>query len=256
MHWALWVVIGIAGLMYVVMPLIILLSQQMKRNPLLVEIDVRTLPPKAWDYLYKNVNAVIEVGFKPIAYLAIPSAVPNVKTYLALLVNTDTQDMAMVTTMFADEGNSTLYVEYSTKYSSGAMVDTMNSQVLQSFPAGPQTTRVQTPSVQDPGELYRLHQWALLKHHPNESKVPYDFNEPPAEFIKRVMNESYEKQVKRGWLTFNRQNDSYRPTVVGAYMMTWGLLWPISMVRKMKLSAEEAQVLGQFRGAGAGALRV
>jgi hypothetical protein len=250
MHWIVWAVIGVVVFMYVIMPLVIMVAQKMKADPALHEIDVRTLPPKAWEYLYNNVNAVMNVGFKPIAYLAMPSAVPNVRTYLALLVNPDTDDMAMVTTMFSDDGNSTLYTEYSTKYESGREFDTMNSKVLQSFPRGPKTVRTHTPKVQDPAELYRLHQFVMAQNPPAEPKVKYDYNESPPAFIKRVMCESYEKQVKRGWLTYSAADASFRPSFVGAYLMVWGLLWPISMIRMAMRSAEEAKLLAQFRGAG------
>jgi hypothetical protein len=254
-HWIFTVAIGIAVFLYFIAPLIILFTQRMKADPALLEIDTRTLPAKAWEYLYNNVQAVINVGFKPIAYLAMPSPVTNVRTYLALLVNPDTDDMAMVTTIFADDGfteNSTLYVEYSTKFQSGRMFDTMNSKVLQSFPASALTKRTQTPSVKDPGELFRLHQWVMAQNGANEPKVKYDFNEPPPAFIKRILNESYEKQVKRGWLTYSPAAASFRPSFVGAYMMTWGLLWPISMIRTMMRNSEEAKVLQQFRGGGGG----
>jgi hypothetical protein len=251
----LWIFLGIVAFMYGVGPIIILVTQRMKADPALLEIDVRTLPAKAWEYLYTNVQAVMSVGFRPIAYLAMPSPVTNVKTYLALLVNPETDDMAMVTTMFADDGltvNSTLYVEYSTKLQSGRMFDTMNSKVLQSFPASEKTVRTQTPSVTDPAELFRLHQWVVARHGAHEPKVKYDFNETPPDFIKRILNESYRKEVQRGWLTYNAAEAVYKPTFVGAYAMTWGLLWPISMFRTMARNAEEAKVLRQFRGGGGG----
>jgi hypothetical protein len=257
-HWIVTAVIGVAVFLYFVAPLIILVSQRMKADPALNEIDVRSLPPKAWEYLYNNVQAVMNVGFKPIAYLAMPSPVTNVRTYLALLVNPDTDDKAMVTTIFADDGfteNSTLYVEYSTRFESGRVFDTLNSKTLQSFPREARQVRTQTPSIKDPGELFRLHQWVMAQHGAKEPKVKYDFNETPAAFIKRILNESYEKQVKRGWLVYNPSDLSFRPSFMGAYLMTWGLLWPISMFRKMTMSAEEAKVLRQFRG-GAGGVRV
>src|SRR5689334_20046890 len=103
MQWVWSTLIGMIVFMYVIGPLIILFTQKLKADPALVEIDVRTLPPKAWEFLYNNVQAVMNVGFKPIAYLALPSPVTNVRTFLALLVNPETNDKAMVTTIFATD---------------------------------------------------------------------------------------------------------------------------------------------------------
>jgi hypothetical protein len=255
MQGILWMVVGFPAFMYFVGPLIIYFTQRMKANPDLLEIDVHTLPPKAWQYLYENVNLLMAVGFKPIAYLALPSPVTNVRTYLALLVNPETSDKAMITEIFADSGladSHTLYTEFSTRFASGRFFDTLNSHTLQSFARDPLQTRTQTPSVRDPAELYRLHQWVMSQGIGPETKVPYDFNEPPPAYIKRILVESYDKQVQRGRLAYSSQAGAYRPTLVGAYVMCWALLWPISMIRKMRMSAEEAKVLSKFRGSNGG----
>jgi hypothetical protein len=67
------------------------------------------------------------------------------------------------------------------------------------------------------------------------------------EYIAKVVVESYEEQVKFGRMRLDATEGVYRPTLVGAYCMTWPLLWPGAWFANAKMKAREEKILNAFR---------
>ena len=66
-------------------------------------------------------------------------------------------------------------------------------------------------------------------------------------YLCSVIVESYEEQVGFGWLYLDSAAGVYRPTWKGAFLMTWGLLWPVLAIRKALLRQKEEALLKAFR---------
>jgi hypothetical protein len=235
---------------YLGAPILIRFTQKMAAQPRFYPLDTAGVPPDVLNYFYWAVEALRPVGFVPSAYVALPQQVPNVQAFLVMLVNPYAGDKAMVTAMYGTQSGvprlSTRYLEFSTRYEDGRWVDTLNSKTLGSFKESPEGTKTQAPSVQDPQELYRLHQYVMAKAVPGGKKVLYGEGEA-VPYLSRVMIESYDRQVKYGWLALERTGGVYRPTWLGAYMMTWGLLWPMTAIRRFRMEQKEREVLRAFR---------
>jgi len=179
-----------------------------------------------------------------------PAQVPNVRTYFVMLAHPGEGDKAMVTAMFASGNLSTKYVEFSTRFENGRSFDTMNSKVLNAFPPSPGHTRTQVPSVQDPVELYRLHCYVMARGGTDGRKIVYGETDALT-YLAGVMVESYEKQVKNGILYRDAAGSVYRPTLRGAFWMTWGLLQPMKAFREQAVRSRERQILAELRSQAA-----
>ena len=49
-----------------------------------------------------------------------------------------------------------------------------------------------------------------------------------------------------GWLYLTSDGRYFKPTLKGAYLMTWGELWPMQMFRKGKRNSREREILARF----------
>lgn len=261
--------LGFLALSYIGLPLLILFTQKMQARPKFVPIDPSNVPPDVTRYFASVVPELEKDGFRVAASLGMPNQMPNVRVFLVMLINRGAGDKAMVTLMSTDNGSTTLYTEFSTRFDDGQCFDTLNSPTLSSFQAGPQDTKTRVPSVQDVHLLYQIHRWAMSRKRPSGSKITYRDGEA-IDYLQRVMIESYDEQVRFGRLKLEsagaglsaplppvvpdaKKLDSgegvYRPTVKGAYLMTWGLLWPVSWIRKAMMKSQEQATLRAFRAA-------
>lgn len=241
----------IAAVYFLGLPLVIYFTQRMKAHPRLQLIDPMSFPDQVRDYLARVSNELVAQGFTVAAYIMMPDPAPNIQNYLVMFINRETGDKAMATAIFANANGitqlGTRYVEFNTRYEDGRCFDTMNSSTLGAFQKRPQDAKTQLPNVQDAVILYRIHQFILRKA-PGGQKMGYE----PAEtldYLQRILVESYDEQVKFGRLFFDRNADTYRPTFKGAYLMTWGLLWPMTAFRKARMHREARRVLSEFEAA-------
>ncbi|MCI0682023.1 MAG: ankyrin repeat domain-containing protein [Gemmataceae bacterium] len=225
-HWLLWLLLLIPAF-YLLMPLAIWPMQRFPAHPEIEELDSRVLRKSLRHFLMTQASDLLELGFAEPTMAEVPGP-PMVTAYVIMLVNRKTGDKAMVTALVA-RGPSTMrtvYLEFSTRFESGEVFDTLNATELSAFPPDPQTIRTQVPAVIDPEELYDLHRFVIRKHGVASRKTLYAPGEGLNYLVDQVLIAEYEQQVDRGWLYYDARHDVYRPTLKGIYLICWGLLQP------------------------------
>jgi len=246
----LWLV-GCVAFYFLVTPLLILSNQKMSASPDCDELQMHSLDPQLANFLMEKTNDLYELGFDEPTLIHLPGAVSGVKAYLIMLVNRPACDKVMVTALVAADVLTiqTWYVEFSTRYVTNECVDTLNSSELSAFQQGPENVRTQVPSVTDVKELYRLHQYMMKKSNLNVRKVLYEPGQAIAYLKEYALKQSYDAQVKKGWLSYDAAGNCYRPTLKGAYLMTWGQLQPMKWFRMQSMKGREREILAEFRAA-------
>lgn len=251
-------VLGLMALMYLGAPVLIRLTTMLTASPDYRPLNTTDAPREVWEYLLSSARELEPLGFYPTAYLEV-RAVQNVRTYLLMLLHPQHQDLANVIVMYIPTaGNdgmsasgwkvSTRYMEFCTEYEDGFSVDTYNTSTIPSFKRMDTEVKARVPSVKDPGELYRLHQFLLARCGRAGRKVTYAPTEVLAHRL-RVERKGFDQQVKFGRMYLDPLVNAYRPTWIGAYLMAWGLLWPVTSFRRMRLRQEERRLLAEFRAA-------
>jgi len=240
---------GFVAIYFLGTPLLVLIGQKMSASPDCDELKMHSLDPVLAQFLMEKTNALYELGFDEPTLIHLPAPMQGMKAYLVMLVNRPAGDKVMVTALV---GEATIriqmcYVEYSTRYADGHCVDTLNGSELSAFQQGPQNIRTQVPSVTDVGELYRLHQFQMKASGITAKKVLYEPGQAVAYLKEYALKKSYDEQVAKGWLSYDAAGDCYRPTVKGAYLMTWGQLQPMKYFRQQAMRKREQQVLAEFR---------
>lgn len=251
-----WSAILVLGL-YLVAPLVVLSNQRMESPPTIEPITLDLVPPAARGFLQSSVASLGLDGFDLGAVFRLPKPIPNIRNFCALLVNRETQDMAMAAAIFSmKEGGEVLsaqYVEFVTRFSSGHTVNTLNAKALGAFKKGPLAVRAQLPDVSEPRRLWQMHQQVLRGVRAPGKKQVFEAGKE-REYLMRVLVQSYEEQARFGRLTYDASKRAFKPTFLGAFAMTWGQLPPMSLLARaaMKREAEALLAAGSVGSMSAG----
>src|SRR5262249_41437145 len=138
----------------------------------------------------------------------------------------------------------------SARFDTGEVFDTHNAKELMPFPPDPNHVRTQVPMLTDLRKLYDLHQFVINKHAIRGRKILFAPGEELSYIARYAIELPYEEKAARGWMYYDQASDAYRPTVRGAYRITWGLLPPFKTIRISALNREAAAVLQEFEAAG------
>jgi hypothetical protein len=239
---------------YVGGPLLIHRTLKMAAEPRLIPfaLDHPSLPPEVARDFDTVTEQLRPAGFEPVAGLALPGQVPNVRSILLLLANRPARDAALASVMYADNPTGpprrVSYVEFVSAFRDGTVVLTNNAPQRGTFGPRPTHTVVRFPAVQEADALYRLHQ-ALVERHPGGIKrlrLDEEFGGDAQAWMAASMGEEMEAQHKTGYLYLSQQEQVYRPTLKGAFLMTWKLMWPATAIRRRRDERQAAQFLAEL----------
>jgi hypothetical protein len=237
----------VLALYYIASPILVRAATWMNPNPRIEPVWPEYLPPEIGYYLRGAAESLTADGFAPVAHFRIAEMVPNVEALITLCINAATRDKAMAAVMVGQSGGQTRltarYVEFSTRYADGTILDTNNTSELSSFRPVPEKKTFQLPRVQDPRMLYRVHQALMERFAPGKTKV-LPSESDMAVYLRRVFEEDFERQAAMGLLKLSTFDGRYRMTWKGAFVMTWGLLWPM---KPLRIAARDRQAAGLLR---------
>jgi hypothetical protein len=240
----------IVGLPYLVMPLVILFAQKMDANPRLLPLLAAEIPAEALPRLKGDTEALQAVGFAPEAYLSMPQQMPNMRVFLVMLTDRARGDKAMVTTILTKPADGppqlTSYVEFSTRFADGRLVDTMNSKQVGSFNPMPGEIKTGFTGMTDLGKLHQLHRYIIEKEiGSNTTPVVYPLGEAES-YLRDVLIKGYDEQVGTGVLRLDRPAGVYRPSLIGAFKMTYRELPPLKQMLIAKRNTRARKILADF----------
>lgn len=259
-----WLVVLIP-LFYLGVPLVTRFHTKMAANPDLKLMDLDELAPDIADYLEEQSQSLASLGFVKSAVVRMAGAT-NVTTYLVMAINRTAGDKAMATVMFGHTaiasredapppwrrdslGQRRAYLEFSTRLATGEVFDTLNSPMLGSFRKKPGDFRTHVPMVADPSELYRLHLCVMRKHGATSPRIVYEPGKALDYLVDVAINQSCEEQVAFGRMFHDETTDAYRPTIKGAYLMTWGMMHPFLFFRQIAMRRRARRILAELHQA-------
>ena len=154
----------------------------------------------------------------------------NVKTYLALLENRAENDLAIAIGMFSTQGGAlaaqSLHVEFSNLFEDDSSVSTNNSPQLMVTAPLPRRTVGLFPFEKDPRRLYAIHRKLLERH--GGTKQPSPAREGLVQYLVASVQREHRAQEEAGY--FRLSGENFVPTLKGAFLMTWKLLPPLSLL--------------------------
>jgi len=195
------------------------------------------MSPAAFHHFASSYLALQKVGFELLTCLK-PVAMQNIDCWIALLVNRTTFDAAVITAM-SPAGRSQLfvYVEIMRRYRDSSVVQTNNASILSVFPEPIRRTTYQLPAVNDPAQLFHLHQLLIATRPVNSepySRLDEEFGGDPVAAMQSYFAETINELIRRGFVYQPSSADHVRCTMYGALFAGWSQLWPISLLRRIR----------------------
>lgn len=221
---------------FIGLPLAVRFKQSVSRRPEAAVITLWDLPIKVRDYFMTASTRIQGLDFDEPAFIHLSYLVPNVSVDFTIHPDSRRGDMAGTFVVWKEEtGDKELavqYVEFSTRFNNGRAVITNNNSQLAAYPEIPEKAVYSFPDVTDPQKLYRLHCLLLDREQGQAGKATPPHRDRIIEHMNEYFRKEGERKVEMGLLYVDRERDAYRPTIKGAYLMTWSLLWPVTSIRR------------------------
>lgn len=251
------ILLGVMGVVFLFFPLVVLLRQKIAVHPRFVPLDLTRLPSLQLTALQRTVETLQKDGFVPEAYLKPVESSPKSVVYFVVLANRAVRNSAIITlhapqsTVQKPAVAGSIDVTFQTRYSGGTVIETHNSSQLDFTPPMPSEVRNFLPSIKDLHRLYQVHTYTLENLFGNnlrEGKALYEEAEA-AEYLPRMVESCLEAQLENGYIRLDtsRLEHTYRPTLKGAYLVTWSNLFPVTVVRWFVRTIREREILSDFQ---------
>jgi hypothetical protein len=252
-----YLIIALPFLLYLGLPLVIKATLKLNARPSLQPFMPKYVPEIAKEYFELTVPKLAALGFEQEACFTVENAVPNVTSHVSLGINRKSGQAVIATVMVtAQQGDKPPvvkeHVEFLTRLATGQSITTNNSVDLGAFKPTKEVDNLSAPNLQDPAQLYQLHQWRDSKFASASAERFLPAPGAALPWFADGYEESIAKQVKTGYVQADSSNPSmYSPTIQGAYAMTWGQLPPMKQMRR---TAADKRAEEQIRQAGTRAL--
>jgi hypothetical protein len=236
---------------YLFGPLLIYFTHKQAAQPELVPFTPGQTPlPANVDKFFSDTCWALDAeGFKIITGMFMPKQIEHVIAGLVYVVNRNERDSAIVVAIHADPPGmmpfTQMHVEFVTRYRGGRLVQTGNAQALSSFPPPADAVNSYLPSIQDPRRLYQIHR-ALTKLHGSGEKIlrmDDQFGGDAVRYMQSALIEELDSACQAGYMRLDAPASIYRPTIKGAYLMTWQELWPFKGFRLARRKRRERKLL-------------
>jgi hypothetical protein len=208
---------------FVVVPIVVLFIFRMPARPEFSSIAPGGYPVGVLDFFNQNSSALEREGFSMVGDAVQTGFLPNVTTYIRLMVNRQAGDSAMCAwaeTKVGDTKKTHKYVEFCTEFSSNKEVNTNNSSTPPAFKNIPEKLLFQFPQIHDVHQLYEIHNRETANFTDRFTRKVLPPQGREIEHLSTSMTKDLDRQVRTGYLFFDRSANVYRPTFKGAFLMT------------------------------------
>jgi Domain of unknown function (DUF4253) len=236
-------------------PIVVWLTQKAGAHPVFEPFSPgrHSVPEDVAAAFRQTCDALATEGFHVVADLFQTGQMRHVSTRVALLENSGTDELALAVALFTaarPQRLVTSYAELPTKFRDGRSVSVHNSPIPGSFTTPPSRVVVRLPIVRDPARLCRIKRAYLERHHPGRERASFEHQNDPARFLAGAMVRELTEQVDAGRWRRDDRAGVFRPTFTSAWVMTWQLLPPFSMLRRWRIRRRAAAILRDLNMTG------
>jgi uncharacterized protein DUF4253 len=248
-----WVALGLAP--YWLGPILVWLTQKAGAHPVFEPFAPgrHSVPEDVAAVFRQTCDALTTEGFHIVADLFQTGQLKHVSSRVALLENPDTEELALAVALFTEARPARLvasYAELPTKFRDGRSVSIHNSPTPGSFTPPPSRVVVRLPIVRDPARLCRIKRAYLERHYPGRERAPFEHQSDPVRFLAGAMVRELTEQVDAGKWRRDDRAGVFRPNLTSAWVMTWQLLPPLSLLRRWRIRRRAAAILQELNMAG------
>ena len=218
---------------YVIAPLVVRLVHKQSARPQVEQVGADAFCPELAAHFGRVAACLAPLGFVPAAYMRLTDAATRTEARFLLLTNESARESAAVTEM---QGKGpvqsfTRYLEFCTEFVNGDEINTNNFGTAYVMKHYPEKRVFRLPGVQHPQTLHRAHRRLVERHRPAaEPFVPSRGTEHL--HLAHSFEKTYRRQAEFGYFFLDEAAGVYRPTLKGAFLMSWKLAWPVKQARE------------------------
>ena len=245
---------------YVVIMLLAHGQVTLNANPIMASLAPDDLPEDVVQHFINPAQALGTNDFAPTAYFSIADYSPDAFTFVAFWTSPQTSDVATVTVHLGGgrglfgRKQTLVYTDFFTLFDNGFLVQTSNNPETPWFKAVPTRNVVQLRDVESTAVVYRLHQnRAMRLAPPGIGKFVPKTGEEMA-WYKQLLADGLRQQQGIGFLEPAEKEGQYRPTWLGAFMLSTVMVPPMKRIRRWQMSEKAEAELKLARGPVRGVL--
>jgi len=208
-------------------------------------VDFASLPSRTAEFLATAAAGLVDEGFSTAAHLYTPAKGMQ-DCYVSIWINRATGDAAELICVMVRGGRGLVLASHSvgfaTRYPDGTAVTTSNSRLPGIFSPRASVDAIRLARIASVSLLYRIHRARVVHVGPSPKPV---IRVPGAE-VEEHLRYEYEtmvEQVRAGYFWFDAPVNQFRPTLKGAILMTWKLVFPVKQIRQWHTARNTANRL-------------
>ena len=188
-----------------------------------------------------------------------PQPASGVTAFYLVMANRPNKDYVLATVMYGrsrapgEDGKevtrlAAAQIEFFSRFRDGSQVCTDNGKDVPGFPSGPMSSVAKFPMIEDAVKLYRVHRALLEKHQGTSTKFLRvdEFQGDVGAYLGQVVREQLDEKVTAGYFYFSEEEGVYRPTLKGAYLMTWRQLQPFKGISKTRIRSKALELMREL----------
>jgi hypothetical protein len=247
---ALLAAVVLVGLPWVLGPALILAVARYGVDPEFDPIDPDELSEPVLAYLDAGARQLETLGFRELTWLTMRGFAPRMVSHFAVLLHDDGRVAAMVAVIEAGSDGATRlqakFLELCTLLPDGRHVCTSNSgELLPPVPV-PGRVAIQLPRVEDPGRLLHLHRGLVTLESGSGRGSAAAIRDDVEAFLRQCIVIQVDALVDAGLMRRPGADGQSRPTLKGAFILTWSMLWPASAVRRTRRDRRTAALVARL----------
>jgi hypothetical protein len=210
-----------------------------------IDPDCEQVPLRVAESIAETVPKLEALGFRSLGHFRNERSVPNVGAYVSLFENPGARRTAHPFTVFGVRHVSTV-LSFKTEFTDGTTLITANSRMPKVFPSGLyREGSMSFPWITDPGQLYQVHEASVVHYASDGIPITADILDP-VEYLRASSRRELARFAGAGYYRLDEASQVYRLTWMGAYLMSWKLLWPIKPIRQMLRRRKAASMLREL----------
>lgn len=233
---------------YLVGPIAVRFQQFFRSDAPVLRLEFEDLPADAQEYFTLVGREMKTLGFDSAGFFVQREHCPNMTSYYWLLANQTNGDRAAAMDTRIENGANKMrktVLEFCTEFVSGEKIctSTNDEPTILKLPA--RLKLFNLPANQSTLLAYEVHRQQLQKSgvksailHPTAGREEF--------YITASADEIFQTQVREGLYFVDRAAGVYRPTMLGACLMTWKLLPPLKNISQAAAKQQADRMIRQL----------
>ena len=200
-------------------------------------IELPELPHEVAQAFIDASRGLVACGFHALGHLThfTPKTAQN--SYVSVWVNPSSLDQAQIIGVLTPSPlhgiRVVTLVTFRTEFTDGTSIVTSNTSSPGVFPRDKTANTIRCPGIRDFTLLYRFHRERVSRDRAARTATLDDVKDARTR-METEFTRTYERLIAAGYYSLDPARQQYRPTLKGAFLMTYRLLPPFKQIQKLR----------------------